>query len=69
MKLRRGSLYAVAYQGATACVAVFRVLLLGLVLVITLGGFERDAVLAALAKWTKVFRWAVGLETAEKKFV
>jgi N-acetylglucosaminyl-diphospho-decaprenol L-rhamnosyltransferase len=62
MRLRRGSLYAVAYQASTVAVAVVRLLLLAVAFLFTLGGPRSESLRPAFAKWVKVLRWGLHME-------
>ncbi len=62
MWLRRGKWYAAAYQWTMALVAVFRLFLLGIILLLTIGKLRRHSLCLAWAKWARVFRWALRLE-------
>jgi N-acetylglucosaminyl-diphospho-decaprenol L-rhamnosyltransferase len=62
MKVRRGKLYAVAFRLTLGLAAFCRILMLGSIMVLTLGRFGRDSLPLAMRKWSGVFRWAVGLE-------
>jgi GT2 family glycosyltransferase len=62
LKVRRGKLYSAAFRVSLGMAALGRLLMLGSIMVLTLGRFERDSLPAAMKKWTGVFRWAVGLE-------
>ncbi|MFZ0300331.1 MAG: glycosyltransferase family 2 protein [Candidatus Sulfotelmatobacter sp.] len=67
MRLRRGSLYAIAYQLTTIVIAVLRLLLLMVAFVFTLGGEKRKALRPAFAKWVKVLRWGLRMEAWSKQ--
>lgn len=63
MRKHKGNLYAMAYRTAMAVAAGVRMLLVGVAFLITLGQLRRRSLSAALTKWAKVLRWAVGLES------
>jgi GT2 family glycosyltransferase len=67
MRLRRGSLYAVAYQFSTVVIAILRLLVLTVAFVFTLGGQKRESLRLAFAKWVKVLRWGLRMETWSKQ--
>jgi GT2 family glycosyltransferase len=67
MRLRRGSLYAAAYQLSTVVIAVLRLLLLTIVFPFTLGGHNRKSLRPAFAKWLKVLRWGLRMEGWSKQ--
>ncbi len=62
MRLRRGPIYAVAYQFSIVVMAVLRLLLLMVAFVFTLGRYRRDSLRLAFAKWVKVLRWGLRME-------
>jgi GT2 family glycosyltransferase len=53
---------AFVYQATTGLVALFRIGLLAGLLLVTAGRFRRDFLLGAFGKWTRIFRWSIGLE-------
>jgi len=61
LKTTRGKGYAFLYRGSMLIAAVARLLLLAMVMVATLGQFERESVPLAFQKWSSVFQWAIGL--------
>lgn len=61
-----GKVSAGLYRTVMGVVSVCRVGSLALLMVITLGRFRRESLRAALAKWSRVLRWAIGLETWSK---
>lgn len=63
MRETRGRFYASAYRAATAAAALGRLILLGVVLLLTAGRFRRARLSLSWTKWVKLLRWAVGLET------
>jgi GT2 family glycosyltransferase len=67
MRMRRGPIYAVAYQFSTVVIAVLRLLLLMVALVFTLGRQRRDSLRLAFAKWVKVLRWGLRMEAWSKQ--
>jgi GT2 family glycosyltransferase len=67
MRLRRGSLYALAYQFSTIVIAILRLLVLTIAFVFTLGGQKREALRPAFAKWVKVLRWGLRMESWSKQ--
>ena len=67
MRLRRGSLYAAAYQFSIVVTAIIRLLLLMVAFVLTLGGHKRESLRPAFAKWVKVLRWGLRLEAWSKQ--
>jgi N-acetylglucosaminyl-diphospho-decaprenol L-rhamnosyltransferase len=62
MKVRRGRFYAATFRWMTAWVSIGRLLVLSFVYAVTFGQYGRTWLPAAVQKWTRVFRWAVGLE-------
>lgn len=62
LRLHRGAAYAEGYRLTTALVAAVRLVFLGGVLVVSLGRFRPVALRNGLQKWTKVLRWALGME-------
>lgn len=67
MRLRRGSLYAAAYQFSIVVTAVLRLLLLMIAFLFTLGGQQRESVRRAFGKWVKVLRWGLCMESWSKQ--
>ena len=67
MRLRRGPLYAIAYQFTTIVIAVLRLLLLTVAFVFTLGGEKRKMLRPAFAEWVKVLRWGLRMEAWSKQ--
>ena len=67
MRLRRGSLYAAAYQLSTVVIAALRLLLLMIAFLFTLGGQRRRSLRPAFAKWVKVLRWGLRMEGWSKQ--
>jgi len=63
MRIRRGRLYAAAYQFSTVLIAIVRLLLLMIAFPFTLSKQNRAPVRLAFAKWIGVLRWALGMET------
>jgi GT2 family glycosyltransferase len=63
VRTHRGKLYALVLQSATALAALCRLSLLAVAMALPLGVRRRHAVCFAFGKWTRVFRWAIGLET------
>jgi GT2 family glycosyltransferase len=62
MRLRRGRVYAAAYQSTMVATALLRLLLLTLAFVFTLGGKRRESLRLSFNKWVKVLRWGLHLE-------
>lgn len=58
----RGPSYAMAYRLTQALAAVCRLLLLGTVFLLTAGRGRTNSLTPAAAKWTRILRWALGLE-------
>lgn len=67
MRLRRGSVYAMAYQFSTVVIAVLRLLILLTAFVFTLGANKRAALRPAFTKWVKVLRWGLRMEAWSKQ--
>jgi hypothetical protein len=67
MRLFHGRAYAWAFQATAALVAAFRLLMLGVARLATVGQEKSRAVSAAWAKWAKIFRWALGREAWVKQ--
>jgi len=63
---RRGKVEAQAYRALMAFTALFRLGLLVGLLGLTLGFFRLKKIRITIAKWTLVFRWAIGLESWAK---
>ena len=59
---RRGKVYAATYRAIIGLSALFRLGLLASLMVVTLGRFRRDALSAAMRRWTRIFRWTIGRE-------
>jgi N-acetylglucosaminyl-diphospho-decaprenol L-rhamnosyltransferase len=62
MRLRRGRLYAAAYQCTMVVTAFARLLLLAIAFVFTLGGKRRESLRLSFNKWVKVLRWGLHME-------
>ncbi len=62
LRIRRGKFYASAFRWTMGMAAAGRLLVLGGIMLFTLGRFERDVLPLAIHKWSGVFRWAIGLE-------
>ncbi len=62
MRLRRGRVYAVAYQCTMVAVALARLMMLAPALVFTLGRKRRESLRSSFAKWVKVLRWGLHME-------
>lgn len=62
MRLRRGRLYAAAYQFTTVAIALLRLVVLIFAFVFTLGGIRRESLRASFHKWIKVLRWGLRME-------
>ena len=58
----RGLGYARAYRAITAAAALCRVILLRSILLACCRPSRRNSLLSSAEKWTRVFRWAIGLE-------
>jgi GT2 family glycosyltransferase len=67
MRLRRGSVYAAAYQFSIVVTAVLRLLLLMIAFLFTLGGQKHESVRRAFGKWVKVLRWGLCMESWSKQ--
>jgi GT2 family glycosyltransferase len=67
MRMRRGSLYAVAYQFSTVVIAVLRLLALMAAFPFALGRRKRESLRPAFAKWVKVLRWGLRMEAWVKQ--
>jgi N-acetylglucosaminyl-diphospho-decaprenol L-rhamnosyltransferase len=67
MRLRRGSLYALAYQFSIVVIAVIRLLLLMAAFFFTLGKHKRATLRPAFAKWVKLLRWGLRMEAWSKQ--
>lgn len=63
MRIRRGPVYAAAYQASTVVSAMARVLLLMTAFPFALGEDRRTFFRRALVKWIRVLRWGLGMET------
>jgi GT2 family glycosyltransferase len=63
---RHGRVSEILYRTAMGVVSLCRVGSLAVLMVITLGFFRRERLSATMAKWLRVFRWAIGLETLVK---
>lgn len=62
IRATRGRFYAAIYQSTTALAAAFRLGVLGLIILLTLGMFRRNSLLPAFTKWVRLLRWAFGRE-------
>jgi hypothetical protein len=69
MRLRRGSVYAAAYQFSIVITAIIRLLLLMVGFLFTAGGHKRELFRPAFAKWVKLLRWGLRMETWTKQAV
>jgi GT2 family glycosyltransferase len=67
MRLRRGSVYAAAYQVTTVVMAILRLLVLTVVFLFTWGRYKRELLRRTFAKWVKVLRWGLGMEAWVKQ--
>jgi N-acetylglucosaminyl-diphospho-decaprenol L-rhamnosyltransferase len=67
MRIRRGPLYAAAYQFSTVVIAVIRLLLLMVAFLFTLGRHKHESLRPAFTKWIKVLRWGLRMETWSKQ--
>lgn len=63
LKTWRGRFYADLYQASMVFVAIGRLSLLALVLLVTFGQFHGQSLRRSFTKWTKIFRWGLGLES------
>lgn len=63
MRVRRGRLYAHAFQFNTIATALARLLILTIASPFTLGEDNRASLRVAFAKWVRVLRWGLGMET------
>lgn len=63
MRLRRGRMHAALYRVTTCLAALGRLSMLGLGFVITFGKVRRGSFSSAMAKWTSVLRWTLGLDS------
>jgi GT2 family glycosyltransferase len=61
-RIRRGRLHAFAYRSAMGLAAIFRVAVIGAMVLVNLGTPRRASLGAAFSKWVGVLRWSVGLE-------
>ncbi len=62
LRTSRGRAYAFVFKVTTALVALFRLLLLVGARIAFVGRMNKRPITFAWAKWSKVLRWAVGLE-------
>jgi GT2 family glycosyltransferase len=67
LRAHRGNVYARVFQSATAVAALCRLSLLAVAMVLPLTLHRRHSLSLAFAKWARVFRWAIGLETWVKQ--
>ena len=67
MRLRRGSLYALAYQFSIVVIAVIRLLLLMAAFFFTLSKHKRATLRPSFAKWVKLLRWGLRMEAWSKQ--
>jgi GT2 family glycosyltransferase len=67
MRLRRGPVYAAAYQGTMLIIAGTRLLILTVALPFAVIVGRRNALRRASAKWFSVLRWAMGMESWAKQ--
>jgi hypothetical protein len=67
VRAHRGDLYARVFQSATALAALCRLSLLAVAMVLPLTVHRRHSLSLAFAKWARVFRWAIGLESWVKQ--
>lgn len=63
MRVRHGRAYALCHQCSLVLVSVVRILILAATLPFAIRQPRRQRVLARLAKWFKIFRWSIGLES------
>lgn len=57
-----GWIRATVYQLSIGVAAVFRLVALVLIMIVTLGSFRRRSLYAALEKWFRILRWTLGIE-------
>lgn len=69
MRIRRGSLHALAYQFSTVVIAVLRLLLLLVAFPFKLGRDKSESLRPAFTKWFKVLRWGLRMEDWSKQLV
>jgi hypothetical protein len=58
----RGATYAATYRATTAVAAILRLAVLNVLIVVARDRVRRTMLHNSAEKWTKVFRWAIGLE-------
>ncbi len=63
MRARHGRAYAFCYQCAAATMSVARLVVLTAALPFTIRKSRRETVRGTLAKWFKILRWSIGLES------
>jgi hypothetical protein len=68
LRTHRGVLYASLFRSAMALAALCRLSLLAVAMVLPLGVLRRHSLYVAFAKWVRILRWALGLETWVKQF-
>lgn len=67
MRLRRGPVYAAAYQGTMFLIAAVRLTILALAFPFAMVAGKRGALRNASSKWFSVLRWAAGMEPWAKQ--
>jgi GT2 family glycosyltransferase len=65
-KVHRSLVYALGYRISTSLISFLRLSILGVLLLVAGGTLRRPAVRGALAKWVKILRWSIGLESWAK---
>jgi GT2 family glycosyltransferase len=63
MRARHGRAYAVRYRCAATIISAARLVVLAAALPLAIGKSQRQRVLETLAKWFKILRWSIGLES------
>jgi N-acetylglucosaminyl-diphospho-decaprenol L-rhamnosyltransferase len=67
LRAHRGGAYALAFKCATAAAALCRLGLIGVAMLLPLADDRRRGLSLALAKWSRILRWAIGLESWAKQ--
>jgi GT2 family glycosyltransferase len=68
MRARHGHAYAVRYRCAAAIVSVARLVVLTAALPFAILKSRRERLRGALAKWFKILRWSIGLESSARNY-
>lgn len=63
----RGAAYAATYRATMAVAAILRLTVLNALIVVVRSRDRKKMLLNSAAKWTKIFRWAIGLEPWAKE--